>query len=58
MSNQIYTTNMLYYILEITFISNEWGIKESEKQIFMKKIIGFFISFYISQKGGIKIFLK
>ena len=37
MSNQIYTTNISYYILEITLISNEWVIKESEKQIFMKK---------------------
>lgn len=37
MSNQIYTTNMLCYILEITLISNEGVIKESEKHIFMKK---------------------
>lgn len=37
MSNQIYTTNMVCYILEITLISNEGVIKESEKHIFMKK---------------------
>lgn len=58
MSNQIYTTNMLCYILEITLISNEGVIKESEKHIFMKKNNWYFYSFLYFPKGGIKIFLK